>query len=173
MPNYHRYYIPDSYIFITVVTKNRFPYFNNPESINLYFTTLEKVKSLYAFELCAFVLLPDHFHWIIKMQDEDSNFSQAIHSFKRNYTLNYKSTFGISNPFSLWQKRFWDHIIRDETDMKKHFDYIHWNPVKHGLSNDPREYEFSSFHDFVLQGIYPENLGESGVPISIKNIDCE
>ncbi|KUK46340.1 MAG: Uncharacterized protein XD73_0783 [Anaerolinea thermophila] len=173
MPHYHRYYIPNSYIFITVVTKNRFPYFNNLENIQLYFTTLEKVKIIHKFDLYAYVLMPDHFHWILKMENENRNFSQVIHCFKRNYTLNYKSAFSITNPTSLWQKRFWDHIIRDETDMKRHLDYIHWNPVKHGASNDPNGYKFSSFHDFVSQDLYPENWGRTGIPISIENIDFE
>lgn len=57
--------------------------------------------------------------------------------------------------------------------MKKHLDYIPWNPVKHGLSNGAGAYKFSSFNDFVLQGIYPENWGEGGEPISVKNVNIE
>lgn len=89
MPNYHRYYIPGSYIFITVVTKEHYPYFKNPVNINLYYETLEEVKTVYKFDLYAYVLLMDHFHWLMKMHGEENNFSQVIHSFKRNYTLNY------------------------------------------------------------------------------------
>ena len=63
----------------------------------------------------------------------------------------------------VWQNRFWDHIIRDEQDLKNHLDYIHYNPVKHGLANSPFEWKESSFHQFRKQGHYPEDWGVSEI----------
>ncbi|MFA5420398.1 MAG: transposase [Bacteroidales bacterium] len=173
MPDYRRYYIPNSCVFITVVTKNRIPYFNSRENQDIYLKTLEIVKTLYSFELLAFVILPDHFHWIIHPMDDQNNFSQVVHSFKRNCTNNFKVLHSISDSFSLWQQRFWDHVIRDEIDMKNHLDYIHWNPVKHNIVSVPDDYSLSSFHEFVKQGWYPPNWGEGEVPINVKNLCFE
>ncbi|MGR9107196.1 MAG: REP-associated tyrosine transposase, partial [Gammaproteobacteria bacterium] len=57
----------------------------------------------------------------------------------------------------IWQRRCWEHVIRDEHDLESHIDYIHWNPVKHGLVENVRDWPYSSFHRFVRQGIYPDN----------------
>jgi putative transposase len=59
----------------------------------------------------------------------------------------------------LWQRRFWEHLIRDETDYRQHIDYIHWNPVKHGWVTSVKDWPHSSFHSYVARGIYPENWG--------------
>jgi putative transposase len=65
----------------------------------------------------------------------------------------------------LWQRRFWEHLIRDETDYRRHVEYIHWNPVKHGWVSRVKDWPHSSFHGYVAQGIYPENWGnEIGLP---------
>jgi putative transposase len=61
----------------------------------------------------------------------------------------------------LWQRRFWEHLIRDETDYRQHVDYIHWNPVKHGYVKCVKEWPYSSFHRYVAHGIYPENWGDA------------
>jgi putative transposase len=68
---------------------------------------------------------------------------------------------------TIWQRRFWEHTIRDEEDLAKHFDYIHYNPVKHGLVQRVRDWPYSSFHRLVKQGIYPIDWGE-GVSFDIK-----
>ena len=60
---------------------------------------------------------------------------------------------------NLWQRRFWEHLIRDENDFINHCNYIHFNPVKHGLCQTPTEWEFSSIHRFIAQGLYPKNWG--------------
>lgn len=66
--------------------------------------------------------------------------------------MNYRKHTGIA--FDIWQHRFWDHIIRDETDYQHHLDYIHINPVKHGIVSGPGEYPLSSFAEFVEMGWY-------------------
>jgi hypothetical protein len=61
----------------------------------------------------------------------------------------------------VWQRRFWEHAIRDERDFSLHCDYIHYNPVRHGLVKSPREWKHSTFDRFVRTGVYP--LGEHGL----------
>ena len=75
----------------------------------------------------------------------------------------------------LWQRRFWEHLIRDDADFSRHCDYIHYNPVKHGLCDAPEEWPYSSFHRFVAQGIYEKGWGSSVVipnlPESVTILD--
>ncbi|MDP2728820.1 MAG: transposase, partial [Dehalococcoidia bacterium] len=61
----------------------------------------------------------------------------------------------------IWQRRFWEHVIRDQTDFNRHCDYIHYNPVKHGLVNSPLEWKHSSFRKFVEKGLYRQDWGQS------------
>jgi putative transposase len=169
MPNFHRFYIPNSLVFITSVTCDRKPLFRDLANLEIYSQTLQKVKELYPFRLIAFVILYDHFHWLMCCE-EPNNFSQILHSFKRNFTINYKKSKGIVEPVNLWQERFWDHVIRNENDLNNHFDYIHWNPVKHGLAASPSEWEHSSFHSFVKEGLYTPDWGTDKEPGDFKKI---
>ena len=59
----------------------------------------------------------------------------------------------------VWQRRFWEHTVKDESDLERHFDYIHYNPVKHGLVESPRDWPYSSFHRWVRLGVYPNDWG--------------
>jgi putative transposase len=70
----------------------------------------------------------------------------------------------------VWQKRFYDHVIRDETDFANHLDYIHFNPVRHGFTRRPSEYAFSSFHYYVKKGWYTPEWGNI-MPDNIKDMD--
>jgi putative transposase len=131
------------------------------------------VKRKYSFEIFAYVLLPDHFHWIIKMPEDDTDFSKIVHSVKRNFTLNYKKSNGINHQMNVWQPRFWDHVIRDEQDLKNHLDYIHWNPVKHEITNQPDQYRFSSFQSFLKRGVYPEDYAFREMPSHVQAMELE
>ncbi len=64
----------------------------------------------------------------------------------------------------IWQRRFWDHVIRDQNDLNKHIDYIHYNPVKHGLIKSPFEWEYSSIHNFCAEGYYSLDWGVKDKP---------
>jgi putative transposase len=81
--------------------------------------------------------------------DDDGNYSEIIQSFKRNFTLNYKKVKRIQNRFSAWQRKFWDHVIRDEEDLNRHVNYIHWNAVKHGFAESPEDWEQSSYRQWL------------------------
>lgn len=173
MPNFRRYYVPNAMVFITAVTENRRPIFQYPENIQLLFTTFKNVELLHPYQLIAHVVLADHMHLIIQTEVGQDNFSTIMKSIKGNFTANYKNAHGIQTKLVLWQKRFWDHVIRDEHDLKTHLDYIHFNPVKHGFIDAPCKWEPSSFHKWVERGVYDSIWGMNGEPESIRNLKFE
>jgi len=173
MPNYTRYYFPGCQVFITCVTHRRWQFFVNPQNIDLFWSTFEAVKAIYPFDMLAYVILPDHFHWLIQPPPNQPNFSRIIHSFKRNFTLNYKHERQITEPVKIWQSRFWDHIIRDEEDFHQHLDYIHWNPVKHSLVNSPTLWRHSSIGEWIGKGFYDGEIELNQIPKTITHIEYE
>jgi putative transposase len=148
MSQIRRYYIPETLVFITVVTKDRRPMILMDEYLAVFWLTVKRVREMHPFEIFAHVILPDHFHWLIQPTMKDGNFSTIMHSFKRNYTINLKKALGINKPARFWQTGFWDHKIRSEKDFVNHINYIHWNPVHHGFVNKPEDWSHSSYLDF-------------------------
>ena len=108
----------------------------------------------YGRELDAWAVLPDHFHALLQLNDE--SLSDVIHHFKITYSRHYRDKFG---PGRVWQNRFREHVIRDEKDLNRHLDYVHFNPVHHGLVSDPFQYEFSSLQAWHRRGFYPRDWG--------------
>ena len=154
--NFRRYYIPGAAVFITQVVQDREPVFRDYRSMSLLRETLRKVKKLHPFNMLGYVFLPDHFHLLLQPTGE-SNFSDIMHSLKPNFTKEYKRMIDLSSSQSMkfWQKRFWDHIIRDDKDFENHLHYIHYNPVKHGHITDPRDWKDSSYIEWEKRGLYP------------------
>ena len=154
--NFRRYYIPGSTVFITQVVESRQPIFRDKKLIELLRATLRKVKEIHPFIMLGYVFLYDHFHTIIQPTGEN-NFSDIMHSFKPNFTKEYKKLIGLnsSQTMKFWQKRFWDHVIRDDKDFENHLHYIHYNPVKHGYVTDPRNWVDSSYVEWEKLGLYP------------------
>jgi len=102
----------------------------------------------------ALVILPDHFHAVISVGN--MSLSNLLHNFKITYSRRYRDTYSRGR---VWQKRFWDHLIRDQRDFNNHVDYIHYNPVKHCLVTDPFEYEPSSLTAYYKAGYYERDWG--------------
>lgn len=154
--NFRRYYIPGSAVFITQVVQDRELAFRDPYRLELLLEILHNVKELHPFLLLGYVFLLDHFHLIIQPTGE-SNFSDIMHSLKPNFTREYKNLLGIpaSQTMKFWQKRFWDHVIRNDRDFESHLHYIHFNPVKHGYVKDPRDWKYSSYLEWEERGLYP------------------
>ena len=154
-----RWYVPNAIYFIVGVTRDRRPLFAKEENVALLRETLHRVKELYPFQMRAYVFLPNHFHLLIFVP-ETTNISKLMQSWQRNFTLNYKTAHGITKSLRLWQRGFWDHVIRDADDYERHFHYIHYNPVKHGYVRRAAEYPHSSFHECVKRGWYDPDWGE-------------
>ncbi len=169
----HRYYIQNSQIFITVVTTNRLPVFSNKENLALYWKVAKEVKELYPYRLFAYCVLPDHFHWLMQMPENQPNFSKVLQSFKWNYSREYKKLHSIQGSLNLWQRRFWDHVIRDEKDLQSHVDYIHYNPVKHGFVQDPIDWENSTYRFWNEKGMYDSDGGRLSEPMDIVSGDFD
>jgi putative transposase len=146
-------------VFLTQNTADRKAYLQSEVNVKLFWETLRRTNEHHPLHLLAYVILPDHFHFLMKVDNEACNFSQVMHSIKRNYTLEFKKKNGINSSFHLWQPRFWDHIIRNEKDLVNHFDYIHWNPVKHGMVTKPIEWSHSSLNFWVKRGYYEPEWG--------------
>ena len=142
MPDYRRYYAPNQSVFITFVTHDRRPWLGYPLNAELLLDAMRRVKEKYPFRQIAHAVLPDHFHWMFKTPD-GANFSAIASAVKRETTWRLKER-GRSYG-TLWQERFYDHVIRDDDDFARHLDYIHFNPVKHGVAASAAEYPHSSF----------------------------
>lgn len=174
MPNYLRYYVENSMVFITVVTYNRQPILI--DNINLLRQSLK--DSRYNFNIIAGVVLPEHFHILIKPENI-KELPKIIFSIKYRFSRNIGGI-GIP-PYELkrkgerkiWQSRYYDHIIRNEKDLEKHIDYIHYNPIKHGFVTKAIDYPYSSFEKFVSQGYYDKDWCNFEDKNKITNMDCE
>lgn len=167
--NIRRFYVPGTIVFISQVVNGRQPIFQNQAHLHLLLGTLHNVKQIHPFRMLGYVFLPDHFHLLIRPTGT-STFSDIMHSLKRNFTFAYKKSLGIQTGMQFWQKRFWDHLIRDELDFAHHLDYIHYNPVAHGYVSDPADWQYSSFTHWQARGVYPERWG-ADLPASLARFD--
>ena len=127
----------------------------------------------------AIVLLPDHMHVLWRLHVGDTDYSTRVAMLKRRFTYAWLRSGGRDRQVTaaqrrlrrrgVWQPRFWEHTIRDAADFKMHLDYVHLNPVKHGLVRLPREWPWSSFHRYVTMGEYePDWLGRIDLSSNVE-----
>jgi putative transposase len=157
MSNLRRYHTIGNYYFVTNVTIDRAPILVG--NIDLYKKAIDRTCQRCHAEILAWVVLPDHLYLIL--DPRTSNLSDVMKAFKQDFGFLYRQRVGARSG-RIWQLRFWDHIIRDQDDMNRHVDYIHYNPVKHGLVRAVREYSHSSFADFVRAGFYQMDWSDKG-----------
>ena len=165
MPTYTRAFVPGGTFFFTVVTNFRRPILVTPASRHFLRTAIEETRARYPFTSRAFVLLPDHLHCIWTLPDGDADFSVRWRLIKSRFSILYRNGGGAETGRSrsrqgqrergIWQRRFWEHTVRDERDYEAFCDYIHYNPVKHDLVKCPHDWPFTSFHRAVRLGRYP------------------
>ena len=156
--------------FFTVVTHGRKKILCNENNVALLKEAFWYVLGQHSFRIRAFILLEDHIHCIWTLPEDDNDFSmrwQLIKGyFSRKCDDKYKGLPSVSRlekgEQGVWQRRFWEHQIRDEVDFVRHVEYIHYNPVKHGLVRSPCDWPYSSFYRYVKRGIYDSDWG-SGV----------
>jgi putative transposase len=114
------------------------------------------------FALDAIVILPDHLHVILTLPEGDTNFAGRWRRIKGHFSTGLLVA-GVpisrhaNGELALWQRRFWEHTIREERDFAQHVDYIHYNPVKHGLVTRVADWPHSSFHLYVRRGLLPQD----------------
>jgi putative transposase len=169
MSNFRRYFIPGGTYFFTVVTERRAPLFLTGEARRLLGSALRRCLLRYPVETIAIVLLPDHLHAIWTLPPADDAYSLRWRWIKREFTRAWLSGGGAEQfrgesrirqrRRGVWQRQYWEHSIRNEDDLESHFDYVHYNPVKHGLVGRPRDWPWSSFHRWVTRRHYPADWG--------------
>ena len=171
MSNYKRIYFSNRSYFFTVVTHNRIKLFAEDKNVQLLKSAFRCVLSRKPFKIEAICILPDHLHCIWTMT-EDSNYSIRWQMIKTNFSRQHRCQNPEFKQKKLWQPRFWEHVIRDKDDMHRHIDYIHYNPVKHGLVESVGDWRYCSFVKFQDQGFYEKGWGESE-PESVVGLQLE
>ena len=181
MSRYRRADLKGAAYFFTVVTERRQRILTNDDVREALRAAIIKVRSTYPFEINAWVLLPDHLHCIWTLPEGDADFSTRWRLIKREVTVAIGAQYfrvdfqtvrrSQKQQGTIWQHRFWEHLIRDDGDFAAHMDYLHFNPVKHGLVKTANEWPWSSFHRLVKDDVYPLNWGGEGLPTIIPPHD--
>ncbi len=165
MTNYRRYRIKGASCFFTVTLNDRQSDLLT-RHISLLRHAFHEVKTRHPFAIDAIVILPDHLHCIFTLPENDDNYSMRWRLIKSTFSRQLPNRENRSQSRiqkrerGIWQRRFWEHVIRDEEDFQIHVDYIHFNPVKHGLVDQTMKWPYSSFHRYVKQGVYSLEWGD-------------
>lgn len=169
MPNYRRYRVPGGTYFFTVVTQGRARILTTAEARKSFRAAIEECRRQWPFRIDGIVLLPDHLHAIWSLPRGDDDYKTRWAFIKKEFTKRWLAAGGSEQVISparrarrrrgVWQPRYWEHVIEDEDDFESHLDYIHYNPVKHGLVESPRDWPYSSFHRWVRRGAYDPDWG--------------
>ncbi len=163
MPEYRRIWQPGGVYFFTVNLLQRHGNDLLVRRMDLLRRVVKSVKNRHPFRIHGWVVLPDHLHCIIELPANDMDFSMRWRLIKMGLSkslpvVEKRSVVRIRRgERGVWQRRYWEHLIRDEKDYQAHMDYIHINPVKHGLVNRVCEWPYSTFHRLVERGIYPRD----------------
>lgn len=161
--NYKRLYVPNSIIFITIVTSKRRNILI--DNIELLKFSIDNAHKYYNFAILAICVMHDHIHLLIKPEN-NNNYSKIILLIKRTFSKNFDTNDIVDYELKesnikrkerdIWQRRFWEHTIRDEDDLYRHIDYIHYNPMKH-CQISPKDWKYSTFNIFIKKGYYEIN----------------
>ena len=168
MTQYRRIYAPGASWFFTVNLTHRLNNRLLVERVDLLREAFLYVKKRKPFDINAVVIMPDHLHCIWTLPEGDVDYSGRWNLLKGYFSRGIPKGEAISQSRSkrrergLWQRRFWAHMLINQDDFNVHFDYIHWNPVKHGWAEFVRDWPYSSFHYYVDSGVYSIDWGHSG-----------
>jgi putative transposase len=157
---------PDDCFFLTMVTASRAPWIAELQSYDLLLSEMKRLAHLLRFRFKAWVILPEHLHWLL--QPKENDYSDIVSAFKRGAGAELKRIGVLARGGKMWQHRFWEETIRNDQHYARCVEYIHYNPVKHGLVSSPGAWRYSSFRSHVKRGLYPadwaagENIRISG-----------
>ncbi|MFZ4538561.1 REP-associated tyrosine transposase [Propionivibrio sp.] len=176
MSRYRRSNVTGATFFFTVVTYRRQPILTDEALRRALHDAILRVRERYPFTIDAWVLLPDHLHAIWTLHADDAGFGVRWGWVKRLVTRAVVAGYERSDwrnasrvarrESTIWQRRFWEHQIRDDADFAVHMDYAHFNPVKHGLVRSVADWPHSTFHRLVRSGIYPPDWAGGDKPFS-------
>jgi putative transposase len=160
MVRYRRNFVPGGTFFFTVTLADRHSsaLVDHVDALRAAFDAGRRERP---FTIDAIVILPEHLHTIFTLPAGDADFSGRWRRIKGHFS-NHMISVGAAKrhpngDYALWQRRFWEHTIRDENDFARHVDYIHFNPVKHGLVSRVRDWPYSSFHRYVREGLLTDD----------------
>ena len=168
MPEYRRIKTPGATFFFTVNCVRRGGNRMLVDHVDLLREIVGDVKKGHPFDIDAMVVLPEHLHCIWTLPAGDAEYGIRWGLIKAGFSRALPSMEGRSESREkrgergIWQRRYWEHMIRDERDFERHVDYIHWNPVKHGWVERVVDWPYSSFHRYVRQEIVPSNWAWNG-----------
>jgi putative transposase len=167
MPNYRRAFVPGGCWFFTVNLLDRWQSLLVDHIASLR-EAVAATRQAYAFTIDAIVVLPDHLHAVWTLPPGDSDFSTRWRLIKSRFARTLPRRERLSavrvarHERGIWQRRFWEHLIRDEADYARHVEYCYINPVRHGLVARVRDWPHSSFHRDVRAGLFPEDWASDG-----------
>lgn len=172
MSRYRRARVPGGTYFFTVVTERRQPILTHADVRQALREAIVLVRETLPFRIDGWVLLPDHLHAIWTLPEGDADFSTRWRLIKRHVTRTCGPAHACAGILTerramkhcgtLWQHRFWEHLIRDDRDFRHYLDYLHGNPLKHGLVERVADWPWSSFHRWARQGVYPADWAGVG-----------
>ena len=166
--HYRRVFVPGASYFFTLTLQDRRSdlLICKIKELRIAFQQVMKARP---FTIDGIVVLPEHMHMTMTLPHGDTNYSQRISFIKSAFSRQIEpmecinSSRRTKRERGIWQRRFWEHLIRDEQDYEKHLDYIHYNPVKHGHVKSPALWPHSSIHRYIHSGILPNNWASSDV----------
>ncbi len=175
MTGYRRWRVPGGCYFFTVNLARRKNNFLLVQHINVLREAFRKVKQAHPFHFDAVVVLPEHLHCVLTLPDGDDDYSMRWRQIKSAFSeklppVEYRPHSRRKNERGIWQRRFWEHVIRNEEDYAAHVDYVHYNPVKHGYVERVIDWPYSSFHRYVTCGLYPTDWSDT---TQIKDLDLD
>ena len=162
---YRRMWCPGGTYFFTINLLQRQGNDLLTRHIGLLRKAVGDVKRRHPFRIHAWVVLPDHMHCVIELPHDDADFATRWRLIKMNFSKSLPKVEPrsavriVRGERGIWQRRYWEHLIRDEKDFCAHVDYVHINPMKHGLVDSVQEWPYSTFHRYVEKGIYTEDWG--------------
>ncbi|MCX7556247.1 transposase [Xanthomonadaceae bacterium JHOS43] len=158
MPRYRRYFRDGQTVFLTLATHGRYPWMADDAACNMVLASLRAAKQRHPFRHHAHVLLHDHLHLMISPYP-GVEIPALIGCFKRAALSRLHHIAPATR--RLWQPRYHDHIVRDENDFARHLDYLHFNPVKHGLAQHAGAWPWSSLAAWQSRGVYAPTWGHT------------
>ena len=159
MPNYRRARVPGATYFFTVNLRDRSSNLLIRE-IELLRETVRATRLRHPFHIDAWVVLPEHMHCMWTLPPGDADFALCWKVIKFAFAKRLPITEARTanqqhrRERGIWQRRYWEHLIRDEWDYQRHFDYIHCNPLKHEYVERLADWPYSNFHRAVAMGVY-------------------
>ncbi|MDH3412981.1 MAG: transposase [Gammaproteobacteria bacterium] len=177
MPDYRRAWHCGGTYFFTVNLLRRRRNDLLTRNIDLLRDAVRVVRRDHSFEIHGWVVLPDHLHCVIQLPENDADFALRWRLIKARFSKGLPPREWRSKvrerrgERGIWQRRYWEHLINNEADYRAHMDYVHINPMKHGLVRRAADWPYSTFHRLVAEGVYPEDWAGSAAADALSYAD--